>query len=439
MNKARCMFCALLCWTISAPVRAENWPQWRGPWFNGSSGEKGLPTNWTKESAVWVADMPGPAAATPIIWEDLVFISTVDAAASSLHARCLDRRTGKVLWDKTAGEGRIRLDDRSNFASPSPVVDAEHCFFFYCDGTMLGFDHAGRQIWSRSLTKEYGEFAMNWTFSSSPTLYDGKLYMQVLQRDRPARGRGRADGPIDSFLLVLDPATGSNLARVVRPTDALDESHDAYSTPIPFEFQGQKQILVGGGNYVTGHELGTGRELWRSPDLNPRHGRNWRVVTSPVASGGIVLTCAPQNNTVRALQPPGSGAPSGAAILWSEEEHREISTDVPTPAVFDGDFFVLGDANKTLSRLEPATGKIKWQTALPGSRIYQASPTAADGRIYLMNFAGDVVLVDAAGGAVLNTIAMGEPGDDQTRSTIAVSNGQLFIRTNHKLYCIGKK
>lgn len=208
---------------------------------------------------------------------------------------------------------------------------------------------------------------MNWTFSSSPTLYDGKLYLQVLQRDRPARGHGRADGPIDSVLMVLDPATGTNLARVVRPTDALDESHDAYSTPIPFEFQGQRQILVGGGNYVTGHELGTGRELWRSPDLNPRQGRNWRVVTSPVASGGIILACQPQNNTIRALRPQGGGAPAGAALVWSEEEHREIATDVPTPAVADGDFFVLGDASKTLSRLEAATGKIKWQTALPGS------------------------------------------------------------------------
>ncbi len=439
MHKVRLMCCALAGLTLGGPARAENWPQWRGPQFNGSSGEKGLPTNWSKASAVWAAEMPGPAAATPIIWEDLVFISTVDSGSSSLHAMCLDRRSGKVLWDKTVEEGRIRLDDRSNFASPSPLADAEHCFFFYCDGTLLGMDHAGRQIWSRSLTKEYGEFAMNWTFSSSPTLYEGKLYMQVLQRDRPVRGRGRGDGPIDSFLLVLDPATGTNLARVVRRTDALQESHDAYSTPIPFEWHGEKEMLVGGGNYVTGHELGTGRELWRSPDLNPRKAGNWRMVASPVAGGGIVLVCQPQGNTVLAIQAPGGSASSGAAKLWSEEEHREISSDVPTPAVFDGDFFVLSDNSRKLSRIEAATGKIKWTTALPGARIYQASPTAADGRVYVMNFSGDVVLVDAAGGTVLNTIAMGEEGDDQTRSTIAVSSGKLFIRTNHKLYCIGNK
>ena len=438
MNRLQFVFGALVCLTFSRPARAENWAQWRGPQFNGSSSEKNLPTNWTKTSALWAADMPGPAAATPIIWEDLVFISTVDSASSSLHAMCLDRRSGKVLWDKKVEEGRIRLDDRSNFASPSPLADAEHCFFFYCDGTLLGFDHAGRQLWLRSLTKDYGEFAMNWTFSSSPTLYEGKLYMQVLQRDRPVRGHGRGDGPIDSFLLALDPATGTNLAKVVRPTDAMQESHDAYTTPIPFEFHGQKEILVGGGNYVTGHELGTGRELWRSPDLNPRKAGNWRVVALPVAVGGIILACQPQGNTVLAFQPPGGSSSPEAGILWNEAEHQEISSDVPTPAVFEGDFVVLSDNRRKLSRLEAATGKIKWTADLPGIRIYQASPTVADGRVYLMSFSGDVVLVDASSGTVLNTIPMGDEGDDQTRSTISVSSGGLFIRTNHKLFCIGK-
>ena len=433
MNFRRCCSAALVFWSLAAA--ADNWPQWRGPAFNGSSSETGLPTNWTKASAHWATEMPGPSAATPIIWGDLVFISTVDEAASSLQAICLDRVTGKVKWSKTTGEGKTRLDERSNFASPSPVADADHCFFFYGNGTLVGFDHAGTQIWTRSLTKEYGDFAMNWTFSSSPTLYEGKLYQQVLQRDRPARGHGRPGKPIESFLLVIDPATGTNLARVVRPTDALQESHDAYTTPIPYDWHGQKQILVAGGDYLTGHELGTGRELWRSPNLDPGRGNNWRVVTSPVSVGEIILACEPQDNTVRALQPDGTGT---ARMLWTEENHREISTDVPTPAVWDGDFIILNDGHRTLSRIESATGKIKWNTGLPGNQIYQAAPTAADGRIYVMNFAGEVTMVDAAKGAVLKTVAMGEPGDDLTRSSIAVSGGEVFIRTNHKLFCIAR-
>ena len=228
--------------------------------------------------------------------------------------------------------------------------------------------------------------------------------MQVLQRDRPVRGHGRGDGPIDSFLLALDPATGTNLAKVVRPTDAMQESHDAYTTPIPFEFHGQKEILVGGGNYVTGHELGTGRELWRSPDLNPRKAGNWRVVASPVAVGGIILACQPQGNTVLAFQPPGGSSSPEAGILWNEAEHQEISSDVPTPAVFEGDFVVFSDNRRKLSRLEAATGKIKWTADLPGIRIYQASPTVANGRVYLMSFSGDVVPGGRLHGTVLNTI-----------------------------------
>jgi len=433
--KTKLLLSAVLIFLTSV-ASADNWPQWRGPSFNGSSGETGLPSNWNKASARWSTDLPGPSAATPIIWGDRVFISSVDNAASSLQAICIDRRSGKVIWNQTTGAGKTRLDDRSNFASPSPVADADRCIFFYGNGTLVAFDLAGKTLWTRSLTKEYGDFAMNWTFSSSPTLYEGKLYQQVLQRDRPVRGHGRAGAPIESFLLVMDPATGTNIARVVRPTDASQESHDAYSTPTPFTWKGQTQMLVAGADYLTGHELGTGKELWRSPSLDPAKGSNWRVVTSPVSVGGIILACEPQDNTIRALQPDGTGR---ARILWTEEEHHEISADVSTPAVWDGDFIVLNDGRKTLCRLEAATGKIKWNTPLPGNQIYQAAPTVADGRVYVMNFAGEVAVVNAASGAVLNTIAMGEPGDDQTRSAIAVSGGELFIRTNHKLFCIGGK
>jgi outer membrane protein assembly factor BamB len=112
---------------------------------------------------------------------------------------------------------------------------------------------------------------------------------------------------------------------------------------------------------------------------------------------------------------------------------------VPTPLFYDGDFFILSDGRKNISRVEPATGNVKWTVALPGRRKFEASPTAADGKIYAMNFAGEVVVVDAANGTILSHIPMGDEGDDLTRSAIPVAAGQLFIRTNHKLYCVGKE
>src|SRR5262249_54085642 len=160
----------------------------------------GLPSNWSKDSAVWSMSMPGPSAATPIIWGDSVFITTPEPDTLTMHALCLDRKTGKTLWNNKVSEG-MRHDDKSNFASPSPVAESDRVFFFYGNGALAAFDHAGKALWSRSITKDYGDFAFQWTFSASPMLYGGKLYVQVLQRDVPVHGRGRAGDPIDSFLL----------------------------------------------------------------------------------------------------------------------------------------------------------------------------------------------------------------------------------------------
>jgi len=110
---------------------------------------------------------------------------------------------------------------------------------------------------------------------------------------------------------------------------------------------------------------------------------------------------------------------------------------VPTPLFYQGDFFVLSDVAKALTRISP-DGKVKWSVPTPGRSKYEASPTGADGKIFIMNFAGEVVVVNAVDGTIVNQALMGDPGDDATRSAIAIARGQLFIRTNSKLYCVGK-
>ena len=387
----------------------------------------------------WSVNLPGPSAATPIIWGDRVFISTPDATSQTLHAICFDRKTGKMIWDKKVGEGRTQHDEKSNFAAPSPVADADHVFFFYSNGALLAFDHGGKELWSRSITKDYGEFAFQWTFSTSPMLYGGKLYMQVLQRNVPVHSRGRTDGPNESYLLAINLATGRTLWRHVRSSEAVAESLEAFNTPIPFEQKGRKEVIIAGGDCLTGHDPETGKEFWRWGTWNPRKIGHWRLVPSPVAGGGVILACAPKGEPVYAIKAGGNDLLHNSAIAWKTDQNREVSSDVPTPLFFDGDFFVLSDVRKNLSRVDPATGNAKWTVELPGRRKFEASPTGADGKVYLMNFGGDVVVIDAAKGELLSTIAMGDEGDDATRSSIAVANGQLFIRTNQKLYCIPKK
>jgi outer membrane protein assembly factor BamB len=153
----------------------------------------------------------------------------------------------------------------------------------------------------------------------------------------------------------------------------------------------------------------------------------------------VILACAPKGSPVYAIKAGGNGVLPDSAIAWVSREQRRVSSDVPTPLSYLGDFFVLSDVRRALSRIDPQTGAVKWSIDTPGRAKYEASPTGADGKIYLLNFSGEVVVVDAAEGKILHQVEMGEPGDDRTRSTIAIAHGQLFIRTNHKLFCRGGK
>jgi outer membrane protein assembly factor BamB len=416
------------------PLAAADWPQWRGPSFNGSSSEKGLPAKFSKtENIAWTIPMPGASAATPVVLGDKVFVSSIDARSQSLLAICLDRKTGKTLWQNKVADGTKR-DDRSNYASPSPATDGKIVVFFYGNGDLVAFDLAGKQLWRRNIQKDYGDFAFQWTFSASPLLFQGKLYIQVLQRDQPVHDKGKVGG--ESYLLALEPATGKTLWRHVRPTEAQAESREAFSTPIPYEHGGKWQLLILGGDMVSGHDPATGAEVWRWGTWNPQRIGHWRLVPSPVAGGGVVLACAPKKEPVYAIKLGGKGTLNESAVAWQSPD-RVITSDVPTPAFADGDFFILSDVAKTLTRISP-DGKAKWTKETPGRIKYEASPLVADGKVYIVNFNGEVVVFNAADGAIINQAALGTPEDKTVRSAIIAAHGQLFIRTDTQLYCVGK-
>jgi len=435
------MFCKFLILIIVAcsATQAEDWPHWRGPYLNGSTDEKNLPFNWSQtEGIAWSVDLPGSSAATPIIFEDRVFLSGVDTDKDMLLAMCFDRTNGNLLWRHEIAKG-ISYDRRSTFAASSPVTDGKIVVFFYANGDLVCFDMKGNRLWARNLHDDYGEFAFNWTFASSPTLFNGRLYVQVLQRDVPVRGRGLTNRKNESYILAVNPNTGKDLWRQIRPSEAQAEALEAYSTPIPYSFGGKEQLLVVGGDVLTGHDLQTGEELWRWGTWNPRRIGHWRHVPSPVAGEDIVLVCAPKNDPIYAIRPKGTGVLDDSVIAWVSRDVREISSDVPTPAFYDGDFFVLSDLRKYLSRVEPKTGKARWTIQTPGSAKYEASPLAADGKIYIINHAGQAAVVDAANGDVLKVIPMDKvSGQQVVRASIVAAYGQLFIRTTSRLYCVGK-
>ncbi len=426
---------------LASPATAADWPQFRGPFFNGSTDETNLPSKWSVEDGEnikWTAKLPGPSAATPIVYGDHVFLASTDADKDSLVALAIDRKTGKQLWTREIARGTYR-DRRSNFASSSPATDGERVVFFYGTGEMVAYDFAGKELWQRDITEDYGEFAFLWTFSTSPLLFDGRLYMQVLQRDTPVDGRGFSDRKNESYLLAMDPKTGKTLWRHVRPSKARYESLEAFTTPTPFTIGGKSQLLIIGGDALTGHDPATGKELFRWGTWNPTRIHHWRHVPSPVGGDGVVLVCAPKRAPVYAISVGGKGRLGDDAVAWVTSGNREVASDVPTPAYADGDFFVLKEERPpALTRVEPKTGDVKWKMHAPGRAKYEASPTVADGKVYVVNFSGEVAVVDAKKGKLIGVYPTNPTREYPIRSSVVAARGNLFVRVNRRLICIGK-
>lgn len=426
-----------LLFACTLAAHAENWPQFRGPAFNGTSPETGLPSAWTKEAAKWVTPLPGPSGATPAIWGDTIFVTSPDAE-KNLVLYCINRKDGAIRWQKPVGFGDINKG-KGNMASPSPVTDGKTVWVLFGTGDLGAYDFSGKELWKRQLGDDYGRFAIMWLYGSSPLLFDGRLYVQVLQRSpAPPDYPGLAGGPAEreSYLLALDPQTGKTIWKVARPSEARMESQESYATPIPhIGPDGKAQLLVVGGNCLTGHDPKTGKELWRGYGLNTKDGEWMRIVPSPVSAGEAVIAAGPKKEPLLAFRADGQGDISQTGLLWKFDERK--TPDVCTPVYYQGKLFVLDGDSKTLTCLDPKTGNKLWQGQLDTKIVIRSSPVAADGKLYIMDEKGTVFVCDTgAEFKVLSTIAMGDT--EGSRASIAISNGELFIRTTQNLYCIGK-
>lgn len=405
-----------------ATVRADNWPQWRGPQLNGTSAEKGLPVKWSPtENVAWKLAMPSRSGATPIVWNDRLFLNTAQFdATGDLELWCVDRATGGVLWKRPLGGGNNR-QRKQNMSSPSPVTDGRTVWVMTGTGIFKAFDFAGKELWARDIQKDYGQFGLNWGYASSPLLYDNGLYVQVLHGMK-------TDDP--SYVLRIDPSTGKTVWKVNRPTDAQAESPDSYTTPALARVGNATEIVVTGGDVVTGHDPATGKELWRADGLNPTNDRYYRIIASPMVIGDVIIAPTRQRPML-ALKPGGRGDVTTSHKLWEFNN----GPDVPTPTS-DGKYVYVVNDGGVVYCLDLKTGAPIYgpQRLKPGT--YSASPTLADGRLYVTSEEG-MSTVFAAGPTfqILAENAM----DEYTLSSISVSNGQLFLRTEKHLYAIGRK
>lgn len=413
-------------------ARAENWAQWRGPFFNGSTTESNLPASWSRtENVAWVTPLPGLSGATPAVWGDTVFVSSPDADRN-LNLLCIDARDGKVRWTRQFGTGDF-VKGNNNLASPSPATDGKIVVALYGSGDLAALDFDGKVIWARNLGQEFGKFSIMWLYGSSPLLFNGRLYVQVLQRNPSSYPYSDDGNPKrDSFLLCIDPQTGRDLWRHIHVTEAKDESMESYATPIPFRGPGgDDELLVVGGNCVSAHAAATGEERWRCYGLNPAGGSWMRVVPSAATLGDMVFACSPKRGSLLGIRAGGRGDVSASHVAWKVAEN---SPDVCTPLVYRDRVYFLDGDRKVLACRNPKTGEKIWDGRLELDGVTRASPVGADGKIYCISENGSVVI--AAAGDEFKPLANIAMGEGPCRSSIAIANGRLFIRTAKNLYCI---
>lgn len=419
---------------IRAPsIQAENWPQWRGPHGNGISGEKEIATHWSKRQNVrWRAPLPGQAGATPVVWNDRIFLTSADG--DDLVLLALSAKDGKLLWRKkvTSGNTLARAGE-GNSASPSPSTDGKHVWVFFGTGMLACYDVNGNEIWKFDVQDRYGKIDIQFGMTSTPVLDGDHLYLQLIH-GAMVRGDETRTGKV----VKLEKSTGNEVWAVDRRTNAEYECKHSYASPFLYD-DGQRRFLVcHGADCTTGHSLDDGRELWRFSGLNGpsrfndnRHDATFRFVASPCVTPGLIVIPTAKAGPSIALRVneslKGQVDSVPAALRWT----NPVTPDVSIPLAVDGLVYNLHKDGK-LQCIDLETGREVYFERTHTSQ-HRSSPIYADGHIYFCAKDGQCTVVKA--GRNFEIVASNDLEEPITASPV-VSNGVLYIRTYDALYAI---
>ncbi len=425
---------AIVSLSFATTAMADNWPQWRGPQGTGVSTETGIASVWSQsENVKWTAPMPGQGGATPVVWDDRLFVTSADG--DDLVLICLNTNDGKEIWrvkvtdgnqDARAGEG--------NSASPSPSTDGKHVWVFYSTGVLACFDMDGKDVWKFNVGDRFGTIDIQFGMTSTPVLDGDHLYLQLIH------GPMSFDNPAQTGKIVkLDKLTGETVWEVDRETKVVFECKHSYASPFIYDDGKQRFLVAHGADCTTGHSLETGEELWRfgnlngPTDVNPkRHDPTFRFVASPGLGDGKILIPTAKSGPLVALNVDealkGNANENDAQTAWSLDK----TPDVSIPLIVDDLAYILHTDGK-LQCIEVATGK---EIYLERTHTVQhrSSPVYADGKIYFCGKDGVCSVIKA--GRDFEILATNEMGGEPITASPVVANGTLYIRTYNAVYAI---
>ena len=409
MPLTRLLFVVVTLLVTALPLPAENWPLWRGPRLDGTSAERGLPTRWSAtENIAWRTPLPGEGHASPIVWGDRVFTVASKTESEERMLVCLDRKTGAMRWQAVVVQcGAERMHKLNSRASSTPATDGERVFTAFLDNhevVVAAHDFAGKQVW----LKRPGAFSSVHGFCSSPILFEDKVIVNC-------------DHDGDGYIVALARTDGRELWRIDRPN-----KKRSYCAPLICQAAGRMQMVLSGSKCVTSYDPSAGRLLWSI------EGPTEQFVASLVFSERanlFFLTAGFPEHHILAIRPDGEGDVTASHIAWRTTRGAAY---VPSP-IAAGDYFLVTSDTGIAHCFEARTGEIAWQERLGEQH---ASLVLADGLVYFLNDKGETNVVRP--GPVFDLVAKNDLGE-RCFASPAVSGGQVFLRTEKSLWCIGKR
>jgi len=407
---------ALLLLTISLLtlplLTAADWPQWRGPTADGVSAETGFPTTWdgAKGTGVkWKVPLPGAGNSSPVVMgDDVILTATAGRDHSELHVLCYDWASGKQKWrtDLTATPADApfsMFSPERGHAASTPVVTSEAIFALFGTGDLVCLDRAGKLVWMRSLTKEYGVIRNDYGIAASPVVADGLVLVQI-------------DHLEGSYLLAADPATGKTKWKTARTG-----IYDNWATPVVVTVGGAKQAVCLGTKTITGYDLASGKRAWSLELLE-------RLCTcTPIVRGDNLYAVSGPSGANVAVDLTTTPTPK---VLWQSKKNGPF---VPS-AIVVGELYFVADDQGTASCLDLKTGGEKWRERIVSGRM-RPSPVAAGGSLYFTALDGSTTVVKAS--AEFEVVAK-NPLGEEVAASLSLSRGHIFIRGAKHLWCLGK-
>jgi outer membrane protein assembly factor BamB len=431
----------LLCAQYNLPLiqaavsDQDNWPQWRGPLATGEAPAANPPIHWSEDKNIkWKTKIPGQGTATPIIWNDSIFVLTAiptgrkaesdnAPAANPGSSRrsekpneyfqfaviSLDRDTGKTKWQKVVRdeiphEGHHPDHD---FASASPVTDGHTVFAFFGSRGLHALDFEGNLKWQKDLGRM--QTKMGFGEGSSPALFGNTL---VVNWDHEG----------EDFIAAFNKTTGQEIWRQPREEDT------SWSTPLVVEHNGKPQVITTATRKIRSYDLASGEMIWETEGLTPN------AIPTPVSGDGLVFaTSGFRGSKLLAIRLGKSGTLSGDSIAWN---YNKSTPYVPSPLLYQNKIYLYANNNAILSCFDAQTGKpLIDAERIPGLQGVYASPIAANGRIYLTGRNGVTVVIKS--GEKIDVLATNSL-EDKFNASPALAGKDLLLRGQEHLYCISE-